>query len=129
MQAQIVIVLLSSLLMRGNTMTQCPRKIRLFIHLKQKEYAKRVKKELRKLAGSKIAVFLDRESIHQLIETDKQTYEKIFGGKIELQIAHNKGAEGVEYWREVPHPHVPQPLKNLIDFVEVDRPLSVSLKN
>ncbi|MBI5421353.1 MAG: hypothetical protein HZA35_03555 [Parcubacteria group bacterium] len=102
-------------------------KVRFFIHLKRKEYAKRVKKELKKLMGGKVVVYLDQNCIHQVGETDQHTYEATFGVTIELRTATNKEADGVKYWRVTSYPELPPELKNLADFVEIDRPLAVTL--
>ena len=100
-------------------------KVRFFIHLKRKEHAKRVKKEIRKLTGKRIAVFLDKNCIHQLAETDQHTYEKAFGVTIEVQTATNKEAMGVKYWKTISYAELPPELKNMIEFIEIDRPLAV----
>ncbi len=100
-------------------------KVRFFIHLKRKEYAKRVKKELKKLMGKKVAVFLDKNCIHQVAETDQRTYEKAFGVTIELRTATNKEAKGVEYWKAISYPELSSELERMIEFVEIDRPFAV----
>jgi len=100
-------------------------KVRFFIHIKRKEYAKRVKKELRRLMKGKVTVFLDRDSVHQMAETDKCTYEKAFGVTIELRAATNKEARGVEYWQETSYRELPYALREMIEFVEIDKPLAV----
>ena len=102
-------------------------KIRFFIRLKHKEYAKQAKKKLKKLMGKKVVIFLDKNSMHQIGETDQHTYETTFGVKVELRTATNKNAQGVKYWIATSYAKLPEELKSMVDFVEIDRPLSVDI--
>jgi len=102
-------------------------KVRFFIHLKRKEYAKHVKKELKKLMGKRVAVFLERNCIHQIAETDQKTYEAAFGATIEMRTATNKEARGVIYWQITSYSELPKELRDFVDIIEIDRPLSVRL--